>query len=313
MIIDAHLHLVPRVRGRIGLGPTRPLPRGRVQVGPSEQRRLLPPFPGLTRFPPEVLLDYMDWAKVDKGVLLQGSFYGECNAAVARALRLWPDRFTGAAFVDPRGPSPLAALRRRAAEGFRLLKFELSSTTGFMGLYPDLRLDEPAFVDLYALAAELGFTITLDLGPVGGPAYQTSAVAALARRHPDTRLVIAHLGQPPLAAPDAAPAARENQILWEEQVLLGRLPNVWFDLASLPYFGLPHDYPFASAQSAVQRAVALIGADRLMWGTDLPGTLAVATYEQLQAWVSRHCDFLTPAERAAVLGGTAAHVYGLTA
>jgi len=311
VIIDAHLHLVPRVQGRIGLGAVLPLERGLVQVGAAEPRRMLPPFPGRTRFPPEVALDYLDWAGVDRAVLLQGSFYGECNAAVARAVRQWPDRFTGAAFVDPRGPNPPAALRRRANEGFRILKFEMSVGTGFLGLYPDLRLDEPAFVDLYALAAELGFTITLDLGAVGSASYQTAAVEALARRHPETRLVIAHLAQPPLAAQYAAPATPEQDAAWEAQLALGRLPNVWFDLSALPFFAGPEEYPWPSAIMAVQRAAALIGADRLLWGTDLPGTLAGATYHQLQRWVSRHCDFLSPEARAAVLGGTAAKVYGL--
>jgi predicted TIM-barrel fold metal-dependent hydrolase len=252
-----------------------------------------------------VALDYLDWAGVDRAVLLQGSFYGECNAAVRRALRLWPDRFTGAAFVDPRGPNPQAALRRRAHEGFRILKFEMSVGTGFMGLYPDLRLDEPAFVDLYALAAELGFTITLDLGAAGSPSYQTTAVEQLARRHPATSLVIAHLAQPPLNDPSP-----DKQAAWETQLGLGRLPNVWFDLSALPYFASAReDYPWPSALAAVQRATARIGADRLIWGTDAPGTLAGATYHQLLGWVARHCDFLTPAERAAVLGGTAAEVY----
>jgi len=306
MIIDSHLHLVPRVQGRIGRGAVLPLERGRVQIGPATQHRMLPPFPGRTRFPPEVALDYLDWAGVERAVLLQGSFYGECNAAVARAVRQWPDRFTGAAFVDPRGPNPQAALRRRANEGFRILKFELSAGTGFLGLYPDLRLDEPAFVDLYALAAELGFTITLDLGAPGSPSYQTAAVEALARRHPATRLVIAHLAQPPLGDPSP-----DKQTAWEAQLDLGRLPNVWFDLSALPFFASPEEYPWPSAIIAVQRAAALIGADRLMWGTDAPGTLAGATYQQLLAWVSRHCDFLDPDQRAAVLGGTAAEVYGL--
>lgn len=306
MLIDAHLHLVPRVRGRIGLGPVRPLERGRVQVGPAEQRRMLPPFPGRTRFPPEVALDYLDWAGVDRAILLQGSYYGECNAAVRRAMRQWPDRFTGAAFVDPRGPNPQAALRRRAAEGFRLLKFEMSVGTGFMGLYPDLRLDEPAFADLYALAAELGFTITLDLGAPGSPSYQTAAVEALARRHPATRLIIAHLAQPPLADPSPT-----NLAAWEAQLALGRLPNVWFDLSALPYFAGQEDYPWPSAQAYVERAAALIGPDRLLWGTDAPGTLTVGLYQQLLGWVSRHCAFLAPAERALVLGANAARAYGL--
>ena len=58
---------------------------GRIAVG-DEETQLLPPYNEKTVFTPEMLIANMDWAGVDKAVLLQGPFYGECNSYVLEAL-----------------------------------------------------------------------------------------------------------------------------------------------------------------------------------------------------------------------------------
>jgi predicted TIM-barrel fold metal-dependent hydrolase len=80
--------------------------------------------------------------------------------------------------------------------------------------------------------------------------------------------------------------------------VLGRHANVWFDLAALPAY-VAEDYPFPTARRYLERAVGLIGAERLMWGSDAPGLLGQATYPQLVSYIARHCPFLSAAERAA--------------
>ena len=52
-----------------------------------------------------------------------------------------------------------------------------------------------------------------------------------------------------------------------------------------------------------------IGASSLLWGTDIPGLLSYATYEQLRTVVTRHCDFFTEVELAQVMGLNAMEVY----
>ena len=63
------------------------------------------------------------------------------------------------------------------------------------------------------------------------------------RAGPDLRIVIAHLGQPRKQAERGDP---EKWKMWQEQIALGRLPNVWFDTASLPDWG--EDFPYPAAQ-----------------------------------------------------------------
>lgn len=306
MVIDAHAHVMRRLHGRTGAGRTRGLGYGRAQVGQGAPFQHLPPFRRETTFPPDALIAQMDWAGVDRAVLLQGAFYGEANAEVAAAVARYPGRLIGAAFVDPRAPDAPAAFERLTGpQGFRLLKLEMSVGSGFVGLYPDLRLDEPGLAWLWPAAEQRGVIVVLDLGAVGSASYQTEAVAGIVARHPALRVVIAHLAQPPLAAPDDD---RLNA-LWEAQIALGRHANVWFDLAALPAYAA-EDYPYPTAGRYIEQAVALIGPQRLMWGSDAPGLLGRATYPQLLSYLARHCPGLSADERAGVLGANAWRLFG---
>ncbi len=306
MVIDTHTHVLQRLHGHLGRGRTRGVGYGRAVIGGGAPFVHLPPYRRETTFPPEVLIAQMDWAGVDKAVLLQGSFHGESNAYVAQAVARYPQRLIGAAFVDPRAPNAQASFAHLTnAGGFGVLKLEMSVGWGFTGVYPDLRLDEPGLAWLWPAAERQGVIVVLDLGAVGSASYQTEAVAGIVNRHPALRLVIAHLAQPLLAAPNDA----HLNALWEAQIALGRHPNVWFDLAALPAYA-PEDYPFPTAQRYIERAVELIGAERLMWGSDVPGLLGQATYPQIMSYVARHCPFLSANERAAVLGENAWRLFG---
>jgi len=306
MIIDAHAHIMTAVNGLTASGPTRSLAWGRVRWG-DETVQLLPPFNEETTFPAEALLAQMDWAGVDRAVLLQGPFYGEANAYVASAVARFPDRFIGAFAPDPFAPDARRLVKQCVEDyGLRIVKLELSEPTGLTGLYPDLRIDAPEHSWIFDAAEKDGLVVTLDLGKIGSRAYQTEAVATIAERRPDLTIVIAHLAQPPIDEDDNAELNAE----WRAQVMLGRLPNVYFDLSALPAYSADYDeYPYRAARAAIKRAAELIGAEKLMWGADAPGLLTCGSYRQLLNYVRLHCDFLSEAEMADVLGLNALRVY----
>ena len=100
MIVDAHSHIFPCVNGEVGAGKTRSAGYGRIIVG-EERVRLFPAYNDETVYTPEMLIAHLDWAGVDKAVLLQGTFYGECNVFVAEALARYPSRLIGALHAEP--------------------------------------------------------------------------------------------------------------------------------------------------------------------------------------------------------------------
>ena len=77
----------------------------------------------------------------------------------------------------------------------------------------------------------------------------------------------------------------------------------------MPAYERENDYPYDIARRCVQQAKEIVGAGKMMWGTDAPGLLTVATYHQLRDWVARHCDFFSPDDLKDVLGRTAQRVY----
>ena len=148
--------------------------------------------------------------------------------------------------------------------------------------------------------------LTLDLGAIGSRSYQTAPVRAIAEQHPALRVVVAHLGQPrPTIDTDQALRA-----LWQDQLELGRLPNVWFDCAALPSYATAEGFPFASVARYLLQAVDRLGPSKIMWGTDLPSLFLHATYRQLLDFARRPLAGLAPAELDLILGGNAQHVYG---
>lgn len=306
MIIDAHAHIMTTVNGLTISGPTRSLPWGKVKWG-DETIQLLPPFSEVTAFTAEMLLAQMDWAGVDRAVLLQGPFYGEANAYIASAIARWPDRFVGAFAPDPFAPDARQIYRRCVEDyGLRIVKFELTEPTGLTGRYPDMRIDTPSLDWLFAAAQRDGLVVTFDLGKIGSRSYQTEAAATIADGYPDLQIVIAHLAQPPIATPGDDGLNAE----WTRQILLGHKANVSFDTSALPAYADVYDeYPYTVAQGYIRRAVDLIGAEKILWGTDVPGLLTSGSYRQLLQYVRSHCEFLSADEMSQVLGENALRVY----
>ncbi len=275
-------------------------------IGGEEVQVTLPMGEGLA-YSPEQLLANLDWGGVERAVLLQGPMYGECNQYAIEALRRYPERLACAAYFDPW----LAESRQTfettlASPGFCAVKLECSVPSGLCGIHPEAQLGDPDLDWLWQELESRGLVLVLDLGGIGSRSYQTEAVRNIAVRHPHLRIVIAHLGQP---RPEAE-SQPEKWKLWEEQVDLGLLHNLWFDCASLIAFVQEEGYPFPSVERYLRLAVDRIGAHKVMWGTDQPGTLLHATYRQYVDLAKNHTAFLSPREQAQILGETALHVYG---
>ena len=73
MIFDAHAHIFPQVRGECVEGRVVGLSYGRVLCG-QRQIQIFPPAQEQVQFTPEMLIANMDWASVNRAMLLQGPF-----------------------------------------------------------------------------------------------------------------------------------------------------------------------------------------------------------------------------------------------
>jgi predicted TIM-barrel fold metal-dependent hydrolase len=304
VIIDAHVHIFPRIRGRIFDGPVIGREYGRVTVGETSVQ-VLPPLNPRVVHTASMLLAAMDLVGVDRAVLLQGPFYGYCNSYVGDAVSHSDDRLVGAIAMDPwkggRRKFAQALLEAPTACAFKL---EFSERTGLAGLHPDAMLSDDAVAWLWGELESRNLVLVIDLGHVGGLGYQTEQLRTLAVSHPALRIVVAHLGQP---NPSVVRGGEERRV-WLEQVSLGNLDNIWFDTASLPNY-FTHEHSYRGLDQCLQWAIDSIGPEKIMWGSDMPATLPNATYQQLYEVVAERLEFLDSNSKRSVFGGTALKVF----
>lgn len=134
-------------------------------------------------------------------------------------------------FFDPWSPAARQYYSEKL-EGslWKNIKIEFSEAGGLYGVYPGVQLDAPELRWLWEAMEAGEKTVSFDLGRPGDGSYQTDQIASIAKRHPGLKIVLCHMGQP-------SRAAERNPELWSawlEQLRLGTLPNVWFDLSCAP-------------------------------------------------------------------------------
>ena len=135
--------------------------------------------------------------------------------------------------------------------------------------------------------------------------HQLPAAVTAARALPDLTFVLDHLGKPPIATGEREPWATHL-------ATLAREPNVVAKLSGLVTEANRRHWTVTDLRPYVHTALAAFGPDRLMTGSDWPVCLLAGGYGEVLDATNTLLDELAPAERAAVLGGTATRVYGLT-
>lgn len=199
-------------------------------------------------------------AGITHGVLVQPSFFGTDNGEMLAALARHPGELRGVAVVD--GDIAEKQLLRMDSAGIRGIRLNLQSVDDY-GVFSR----EP-WPLLFARVAALGWHVetfvdagrAIDLG------------AALAGTTVD--LVFDHFANPAADAPDAT---------FHALSALSRERAVWVKL-SAPYRLERHDLP-----SLAREWLHVLGADRVIWGSDWPWTRHEGTqdYAALRAELDR--------------------------
>jgi hypothetical protein len=266
-VVDAHVHVMP----------------DRVRRDPAAVAAADPWFAachaGERRLAGEDdLLRHLDEERIDRAVVFTWPFAdprlcAEANDWVAALQRRHPGRVAGCGVVQPADPGAAEELRRCARLGLRGVGELNADAQGF-----DLDGDELA--RLAAVSTELDLPWTIHCSEPVGHAYPGKGTAT-----PD-RLVrflerAAHLGG---GLPLYAHMPEVRQLC----------TKIWFDTAALPHLYRP---------SALRAVATLVGAERLLLGTDFP-LLGLARYRRALDEAE-----LDENELGLILGGGAAAVW----
>lgn len=274
-IIDGHAHVFETLKGFAARGELRAIGKGLARWSNGDVDAMIPEGYGDREFTGESLIRLMDENQIERAVLLQGSYYGFQNEYTAEVVSQYPDRFVGAATFDPFCKRAEELYQRLFGElGFRILKFETSTGGGLMGYHKDYPLDiglEPWI----GKTASAGHTLVLDIGSPGMSSFQPEAVRNIAQKYPEMKIVICHL----LAC------HKQDEETLKQALEILTLPNVWFDLAAVPFNLMPERGPFKTSQRYVGIAKEIVGYNKLIWGTDAPSVLCHESYQDLLNYV----------------------------
>ena len=215
------------------------------------------------------------------------------NEHLAALVRGHEDRLFGFAVVDPRDPAAPLELRR-CVETLGLRGVKMVPT----GWYPYDREVQPVFAEARAHGLPILFHSGIFIDGRSGRFCRPSFFEAL-REHPGLKVTLAHLGWP-----------------WTDEAiavgLIDRIHGVAADDALFRFdisFGAPPPY----RREALGRALEVLGAESLQFGSDCFFPCSGAHIAERMGWVTDLLDVLEvdAAARARIWGGTAAAWLGL--
>lgn len=272
--IDAHVHITPagalgQKNPRFG---TENLPYGYLRMGEGGFQTM-PCYLHDSQFTDDTLVHMMDVYGVEKAVILQ-SLMAPQNARVAAAVQQYPDRLAGAMVLEP-VPGWQEELDYWYTRGLHALKFEMRAYTN-PSCYPQARYDDPQMTAFFDEAQRRQMTVTIDPAPIDFPVYQPEAFARAVRNHPEARFVLCHLGYP---SPLDKPGMRDR---WKSMIQAACAENCWIDVSAMPDLFDAEGWPYPTALALLNEVRDCCGIEKLIWGSDIPGTLNRATYPQMR-------------------------------
>lgn len=133
---------------------------------------------------------------------------------------------------------------------------------------------------------------------------QIVQVPVLARKLPELKMVIDHIGKPPVKK-----GVMEGWFQGMKEA--ASFPNVYGKLSGLVTAADWRHWKADDLKPYVETVVELFGFERLMFGSDWPFCLLAASYDRVIEALVECLGDISESEREMVFGGTATDVYGL--
>lgn len=292
-IIDAHSHLWLKQDTSWNGQVIRSLKNGR-SLFLGEEVQMVPPFIIDGRNTAEVFLSNMDYAQVSAAVVVQEFIDGLQNDYLEEVASKYPDRFFVFGMADYLKDGFYEEAQSLIRKGFKGL-----AIPGHRLLGRPLNSEE--MMRMFKLMEEKGIVLSITLADGD---QQVAELREVIESCPQLKVAIGHLG---MANPPVTPPW-ENES-WRQQILLARYKNVMIETGGITWLYNSEFYPFPSAVRAIREAAALVGMEKLMWGSDYPRTITAITYRMSYDFITKS-EELTEQEKTLFLGENARQFYG---
>lgn len=266
----------------------------------------LPPSLQNMESPPDFIIQQMAHAGVDCGVLQNAHLYGRLEEYFADAVRRYPGSFIGLAGVDESKadtPEEIARLRSSIAElGLRGLYY---ANRGLFSEGYRRSFDDESFDPFWEEVRSLRIPVFWEIGGVPEPTREKlldeiDRLSRWATRYPDIPCVYTHGFAPDLL--QGAPPEPVARILRSEQFTIEVLYPI--------HFGRDHQYPYHELRPVLRSLYDAVGAERLVWGSDMPNVERNCTYRQSLEYMYTGFDFVPASDMDLILGGNVLRLLG---
>ncbi|MDR2118727.1 MAG: amidohydrolase [Tannerellaceae bacterium] len=288
IIIDAHAHLWLAQDAVVEGRRICSLRDGKASFM-GEIRQMMPPYMTDGRNTAEIFLANMDYARVAAAVVTQEYIDGSQNVYLREVQAAYPERFLCCGLVDARRPGYLQEAEQLIAQGFGAVKLPAGRLITAEGR---VRLTCPEMMAMFRRMEERDILLSVDLAD---GALQVEEMEEVVAAFPGLRIAVGHFGM----------VSRPG---WQEQIRLARHPNVRIESGGITWLFHSEFYPFAGAVRAIREAIALVGIEKLMWGSDYPRTMVAITYRMSYDFILRS-PLLDDEEKRLFLGGNARSFY----
>jgi len=269
-----------------------------VQVHCYERNHPGRPWHAVLAGPPEVtgpdMIKAMDEVGVDGALLISVYTMYKWDASYAVGVhKQFPNRFALIKPVDSNDPKVGETIEEWA---------KMDGTVAVRIMFTPEVSTDPAHPGINKVLATAG---KCDL-PVNLMARgRLDQVAELAKRHPNTTLVIDHLG---LEQPMKPPAPQEPWVELPKLLALSTHKNIVVKISGA--CTLSHEpFPYKDIRKPVDQILNTFGLDRCMWGTDWTRAVNLLTFKQgVDAFRAK--DWLSDSDRATLMGGSLSKIYG---
>lgn len=288
-IIDAHSHLWLRQDTSWNGMPVRTLKNGR-SFFLTEEVQMVPPFMIDGVNSAEVFLSNMNYAQVGGAVVVQEFIDGIQNDYLAKVKSNYPERFFVFGMCDYFKPGfydTAASLIESGFKGIAIPGHRLILSDG------RVNLNSPEMMKMFHLMEDKGVILSLCLAENN---LQNGEIKEVIEECPRLKIAIGHFGM--VTAPG-----------WEDQIKLALNDNVMIESGGITWLFNKEFYPFNGAVRAIREAIDMVGADKLMWGSDYPRTITAITYKMSYDFILKTND-LTDREKRLFLGENAEKFYG---
>lgn len=274
-------------------------------------KQYLPPMLNNLECTPETLVAEMDYVGIDKVILHQSPQFGVLNEYLTLAAQRFPSRLMRLIRVNEQETSdaPDGAIeeiqKQVHAAGSSGLQFFARNYLQSSNTDP---WDDGKMRPFWDAVSSCNMPVYFTLINVDPDEYleQHRTLLRWMDHYPDSKVVITH-GLPWRHFLQDEDRMEFPLEIWE----VFKAPQCHLQLLFPIQLGNIWEYPWSKTEPTVKECLEKVGADRLIWGTDMPMVARFCTYRQTLDQYVIHCDFLSENERADIIGGTAARVMGI--